>query len=280
MGIAYTAVALAATGGVAPYAWSVSSGALPGGLTIGADGSVAGNPTSSGTFSFTIQVADAGHGTASLPGVISIVPALSAGLIPACAQYCRVELGCVSVCGAFGQLSGGDGQYSYQLTQGPLPAGTSLSGLSLAGTFKGSSGYLKFTVQVTDGFGASATIAPTFWMYDHIAVASGSCIGNYVVGCSVNLPVSGGVPGSAQSVTLLSVATDPKQGCWPPNPTGPPPGYGLSVSGGSVSVSIPKQIINGYGAIWTIAVHDQTYCAQSAYCTSPPATVVIEVQCG
>jgi putative Ig domain-containing protein len=87
-------------------------GALPGGLTLGPDGSVSGTPSSAGNFSFTIQVADAGDSTASIPGIIGIAPALTAGLISSCAQYCNVELGCVSVCGAFGQQSGGAGPYT------------------------------------------------------------------------------------------------------------------------------------------------------------------------
>jgi len=212
--------------------------------------------------------------------LVGVAAPLSAGLIPGCAQYCRVELGCVSVCGGFGQQSGGVGPYSYNLMQGPLPAGTSLSGLSLSGTFGGLSGYLKFTVQITDAMGARATIAPTFWMYDHVSLAGGSCSGNYITGCSVSLPIGGGIPGSAVSVKLLSVGANPKQGCWNQMAAPPPAGYGLSVSGGSVVVSIPKQIINGYGGVWTLAVNDSSLCAASTYCTSNQATVVIGVQCG
>ncbi|HEY0830746.1 MAG TPA: Ig domain-containing protein [Candidatus Dormibacteraeota bacterium] len=280
VGLAYGAVALSATGGVAPYVWSVSAGALPGGLTLGPDGSLSGNPTSAGTFSFTIQVADAGTSTASLPGVISIAAPLSASLIASCAQYCRVELGCVTVCGGFGQLSGGVGPYTYQLTEGQLPAGTSLSGLSLTGTFKGLSGYLKFTVQVMDALGAGRTVAPTFWMYDPVGLASGKCSGNYGTGCTVSLPISGGVPGSALSVKLISNGANPNQGCWNQQAAAPPPGYGLSVSGGSVVVSIPKGYISGYGAVWTLQVNEQTLCAAATSCTSNQATVVIGVQCG
>jgi hypothetical protein len=68
VGLAYTAVALGATGGKAPYTWSISSGALPRGLTLDSSGSVSGNPTSAGAYPFTIQLADAAGGTATLPG--------------------------------------------------------------------------------------------------------------------------------------------------------------------------------------------------------------------
>lgn len=280
VGVAYAPVALTAGGGVAPYTWTVSVGALPGGLTLGADGSVSGTPTTAGTFTFTIQAADSGDSAAKIDGTIGIAAALTASLIPACAQYCKVEVGCADVCGPFGQLSGGVGPYEYRVAQGPLPAGTSLSELSLRGTFRGLSGYLKFTVQVTDGMGASTTIAPTFWMYDHISLASGSCYGNYGTGCSASLAISGGVPGVSRSVKLVRNDPNPKQGCWNQAAAPPPSGYSLSVSGNQVLVSIPKGIINGYGAVWTLVVTDGSLCAASTYCASPEATVAIGVQCG
>ncbi len=49
---------LAASGGVAPYSWSVASGTLPPGLTLSASGEISGTPTSAGTYGFTAQVAD------------------------------------------------------------------------------------------------------------------------------------------------------------------------------------------------------------------------------
>ena len=51
---------LVGTGGVAPYTWSVSSGALPAGLSpLTPDGVLTGIPTSSGTFNFTVRLTDA-----------------------------------------------------------------------------------------------------------------------------------------------------------------------------------------------------------------------------
>ncbi len=49
---------LGATGGNPPYTWSIQSGALPGGLSLGAAGVISGTPTTAGSFSATIQVAD------------------------------------------------------------------------------------------------------------------------------------------------------------------------------------------------------------------------------
>jgi len=50
---------LAATGGLAPYTWSISGGALPAGLTLNAaTGVISGTPTAQGTSNFTVKVTD------------------------------------------------------------------------------------------------------------------------------------------------------------------------------------------------------------------------------
>jgi hypothetical protein len=57
---AYAGVTLAATGGVTPYTWSISSGSLPAGLSLNSNtGAISGTPTAAGLRSLTIQVADA-----------------------------------------------------------------------------------------------------------------------------------------------------------------------------------------------------------------------------
>jgi Putative Ig domain len=58
IGIAYQAT-LAASGGTAPYSWSITSGSLPPGLTLAAStGILSGSPTTPGAYTFTIQVSD------------------------------------------------------------------------------------------------------------------------------------------------------------------------------------------------------------------------------
>ncbi|MBB2758828.1 UNVERIFIED_ORG: uncharacterized protein YhjY with autotransporter beta-barrel domain [Xanthomonas campestris] len=63
-GSAYNQV-LTASGGVAPYRYSIASGTLPAGLTLASDGTLSGTPTTQGTSSFTIAVADAGNASAT-----------------------------------------------------------------------------------------------------------------------------------------------------------------------------------------------------------------------
>jgi titin len=61
---AYTTTLLA-TGGTAPFTWSVVTGSLPAGLTLAASGTISGTPTATGTANFAVQVADSDAATAS-----------------------------------------------------------------------------------------------------------------------------------------------------------------------------------------------------------------------
>ena len=63
VGAAYSQTFLA-SGGTPGYSWSVSAGALPDGLTLSAAGVLAGTPTASGTFNFTVQATDSAAATA------------------------------------------------------------------------------------------------------------------------------------------------------------------------------------------------------------------------
>lgn len=65
-------VSLTASGGEAPYSWSVASGALPPGIALSGDGDLAGTPTAAGQFAFTVQVADTRGRTATVPLSIAI----------------------------------------------------------------------------------------------------------------------------------------------------------------------------------------------------------------
>src|SRR5579864_6149766 len=75
VGRAYSAV-LAARGGSAPLSWSLTGGALPGGLTLGSNGALSGTPTTAaaGT-SLTFTVSDAGSHSQSATLHINISPA-------------------------------------------------------------------------------------------------------------------------------------------------------------------------------------------------------------
>ena len=69
VGTAYSQ-ALAADG-TAPISWSVSSGALPAGLTLSSDGQITGTPTTAGTSTFTVTATNA-SGSASKAFTITV----------------------------------------------------------------------------------------------------------------------------------------------------------------------------------------------------------------
>ena len=56
---------LQASGGVPPYTWSVTAGALPAGFNLSSSGVLSGDATAVGSFSFTVQVVDSSTAAAS-----------------------------------------------------------------------------------------------------------------------------------------------------------------------------------------------------------------------
>ena len=74
---AYSAF-LYAGGGNAPYVWSISSGALPGGLDLNSSGDITGVPTSSGTFPFGVKVSDSSSPASTATASLSITIAQGA----------------------------------------------------------------------------------------------------------------------------------------------------------------------------------------------------------
>lgn len=65
--------AVAATGGTTPYAWSISAGSLPPGLTLhSTTGVISGTPTAAGSFAFTVRVTDSSSPTKSATASLSI----------------------------------------------------------------------------------------------------------------------------------------------------------------------------------------------------------------
>lgn len=76
--VAYTQT-LAATGGIGPYTYAITTGALPAGLTLSSAGVVSGTPTAVGASTFTVTATDseATPKTAALPLVLLVTYAVT-----------------------------------------------------------------------------------------------------------------------------------------------------------------------------------------------------------
>jgi hypothetical protein len=80
---AYPAQALVASGGLAPYTFAVTAGALPPGLTLSPAGAITGIGTAVGTFGFTVTATDANGFSGTRSYTINIVLGAAAVPVPA-----------------------------------------------------------------------------------------------------------------------------------------------------------------------------------------------------
>jgi len=289
VGAGYAPVTLSATGGVQPYMWSISAGALPGGLSLSSDGNVTGTPASPGSFHFTVQVADAGGSTTTLPATIGIADGPHAHLNANCAGHCSAEVGCVNVCGDFGSLTGGTGPFTFTWS-GDIPIGVHVQGFSLQGTFTTVANYWQFEVAATDAFGETASVSPVFLVFPHISVgASATCGPIYFrIGCTSTFAYSGGTPGGTPSARVTNASgtlcTQTLAGGYVCGPTTSLPlGFSTSAGGGKLIVSVPADP-NGPYYTWagtiTMVLTDQSLCAVSTRCTSGAATLTVDLNGG
>jgi large repetitive protein len=145
-GAAYSQT-LSAAGGTTPYTWSLTSGALPAGLTLSSAGVISGTPNTTGTSNFTVQVVDSANPTHN-----TVTKALSI-TINAALSITTASLPGGNVGGAYSQTlsaAGGTTPYTWSLSAGSLPPGLTLSS---GGNITGSpttTGTSNFTVQATD----------------------------------------------------------------------------------------------------------------------------------
>ncbi|MCX6916160.1 MAG: leucine-rich repeat protein [Verrucomicrobia bacterium] len=233
-GTAYSQ-SLAASGGVAPYTWSIASGGLPLGLELSSAGAITGTPSMATNATFTVRVAgndglastQAFSLTVTAPPTISTASPLPAGVTATAYNQTLVA-------------SGGVTPYTWSIASGALPDGLSLSSAGgIAGT-PTSATNASFTVQVVGGNGLSATKALSVTITGPPTITMAS-------------PLASGIVGTVYSQSLAATgSTTPYT--WSIFSGNLPPGLTLS-SGGVISgtpgvvtnASFTVQVIGGNG---------------------------------
>jgi hypothetical protein len=167
-GTAYGPVSITASGGTAPYAYAVTAGALPDGLTLDSDGTLHGTPTAGGSFTFTVTATDDNGCTGTIEYTLQTgCPAIT--IEPATLPAAQKGV-------AYSQTltaSGGTGPYTFAVTAGSLPPGLTLDPNTgvLSGTPTANGSY-SFTVTATDANGCTGSQAYStfavfgFFFYD------------------------------------------------------------------------------------------------------------------
>ncbi len=137
---------LTGTGGLPPYTWAVTGGALPAGLSLdGPSGVISGTASAAGTFTFTAQATDGLKATASAVFTITIAP-------PPLKPYSGLPLPNGIVGSSYPlqilNAAGGVGPYTFTAS-GSLPPGLTFSSGQLSG-LPTASGTFAFTITTKD----------------------------------------------------------------------------------------------------------------------------------
>ncbi len=156
---------LTASGGTPGYAFAVTAGALPAGLTLTSVGHLAGKPTVNGDYNFTITATDSSTGTGPFAGSRAYSLRVDAPAI-AIAPSSLLNGTAGTAYSQNLMASGGTAPYVFAITAGALPQGLTLvpdgnDGARLSGT-PTAAGSFNFTITATDSTGAGFSIGQAY----------------------------------------------------------------------------------------------------------------------
>lgn len=147
---------LTVVGGRAPYHWRLVSGRLPPGVSLSENGALAGTVSSSGNFSFMVEVTDSSDPALEREATFTI----STFLVVSPSTLPRGSVGAAYSVSL--QATEGNPPYRWTLLKGSLPAGISLSPEGLISGTPVSSGISAFTVLAMDSSDPALSITQTY----------------------------------------------------------------------------------------------------------------------
>jgi hypothetical protein len=160
-GQAYS-TALAASGGVAPITWSITSGVLPQGLLLAiSSGAIGGNAITAGDYTFTVRAQDAAGTTASRTASIHV------NRMVAPIAIMTGTLDTVTAAVPFAQAlsaTGGLGTYEWRVS-GTLPTGMALTSTGVLSGTTTAEGLYPITVTAMDLQDSSRSASQSYSLY-------------------------------------------------------------------------------------------------------------------
>ncbi|PYI39323.1 hypothetical protein CVS30_04990 [Arthrobacter psychrolactophilus] len=240
-GTAYSQQLSGATG-VAPYVFSIDSGALPAGISLSSTGLLSGTPTATGTFPVAVKVADA-RTLSSTRNYIITIAAPSITITPATLPGANVGAVYAVDAGA----TGGTAPYSFAVSSGSLPAGLTLTAAGkLAGT-PTAPGTKNFTITATDDLGFTGSRAYSLFSSPAALVLGPTSLPDPVAGdsYSAQLVTTGGYGDFSYAVTSGTLPTGlvlaPDTGLISGTPTAVG-SYGFTVTSTDVATAGPNPV--------------------------------------
>ncbi|WP_426702276.1 putative Ig domain-containing protein [Rhodanobacter sp. Col0626] len=263
---------ISASGGTAPYTFSLQSGSLPAGVSLAGDGTLSGTPTAVGNFSFTVQAVDSSTGSGPYTGTRAYALTVnSPGLVitPGASTLSA------SYAAPFSQtFSGAGGTTPYTFVEsGTLPSGVTWN--AATGTLSGTPvqpGSFPITITLTDsstGTGAPFSTSTNYTLVVSAAVITitPTSLSNAMIGVaypSAQLTASGGQGSYTYSISA---------GALPAGMTlGGGAISGTPTSAGTFNFTVSAQDANGFtgSQAYTINVGAATLTLNPA--TLPAAT--------
>ena len=180
---------LTATGGTPPYTFSVLSGSVPAGVTLGNNGVFAGTPTAAGLSNFTVQVRDTTNATATRDFAVTTIAGLNISTATLDDAVVNVAYSMTLV------AQNGTAPFAYTLTSGTLPSSVTLTSAGILSGTPGAAGTFSIVVRVVDRGNLAATKAFTLLVRPPLSITTVDLPGGNVgTGYTAQLAADGGFP--------------------------------------------------------------------------------------